>query len=141
MRTFHPAIPIMTLFALALLAACAGQATPAAPQPSEVLPTAAPATEVVLPTDAPATEAVMDATLFKGKSAAEFYQGSCARCHGANRGGGRGPALLPDRLSEGDEIYFDIIKNGESGGMPAWGNQLTDEEIGALVAFMRSEPN
>lgn len=130
MRTFHPAIPIMTLFALALLAACAGQATPAAPQPSEVLPTAA-----------PATEAVTGATLFKGKSAADFYQGSCARCHGANRGGGRGPALLPDRLSQGDEVYFDIIKNGESGGMPAWGNQLTDEEIGALVAFMRSEPN
>ncbi len=115
------AIPIIIFFIVNLLTACGSQATPAAPQPSEVDP----------------TEAVATATIF---DASDFYQGSCAGCHGAARGGGRGPSLLPDRLTETDERYFEIIKNGESGGMPAWGNRMTDEEIMALIGFLRSEP-
>ncbi len=129
MRKIHLVIPIVTIFLVSLLAACGGQPTPAAPQPSEVVST-----------EAISTESVSGTTLFDGKPVADFFQGSCARCHGADRSGGRGPALLPDRLTETDEHYFEIIKNGESGGMPAWGSQLTDEEITALIAFLRSEP-
>jgi mono/diheme cytochrome c family protein len=45
------------------------------------------------------------------------------------------------RLS--DRFLFDMIKKGgsqfgRSNAMPAWGMKLSDEEIGAVVAYIRS---
>lgn len=80
--------------------------------------------------------------LFGGRSAAEEYQDSCSGCHGPDRRGGTGPALLPGRLTETDSFYFDTIKNGRSGTvMPAWADQgLTDQEIWMLVGYIHSQP-
>jgi len=79
---------------------------------------------------------------FDGQSAAQAYADSCAGCHGPDREGGIGPALLPGALVENDAFYFDTIKNGRPGTiMPAWGNLgLADEEIWLLLGLLRSQP-
>lgn len=75
-------------------------------------------------------------------SVSEFYAANCASCHGGNRQGGVGPALVPSRLAEDDEFYFKVIANGRSGtSMPAWSELgLSDADIVSLVAFLRTEP-
>lgn len=78
---------------------------------------------------------------YDGKPISQFYADTCGGCHGPNREGGTGPALLPSRLSSTDQFYFDIIQNGRPGtAMPPWGNiGISDEEIWGLIGFMRSE--
>ena len=79
-----------------------------------------------------------------GKEPGEFYTLNCSACHGANRVGisGLGLPLTPDVLSEDDAFYFDTIKNGRIGTvMPKWGeSSLSDDDINALGAFIRTEP-
>jgi len=91
---------------------------------------------IVLPGGAVAPE------LFEGKSVKQAFIDSCSGCHGSNREGATGPALIPGRLGAEDDYYFDIIKNGKPGTvMPAWGpTGMSDEEIWALIGFMHSEP-
>lgn len=82
-------------------------------------------------------------TLFEGEPVEDAYLDYCSGCHGPERGGAIGPALIPDLLFEADSFYFDTIKNGRPGtSMPPWGSfGLTDEEIWMMVGFIRSEPN
>lgn len=78
--------------------------------------------------------------MVKGKQVQAYYQDSCSGCHAPDRRGATGPALLPERLTQPDEYYHGVIKNGKPGTiMPPWGGQLSDEEIDALIAFIRSE--
>ncbi len=122
-----------------LLTACGG-GEPAVEEEAEPIPapteepTAAP-TEETEPTEEPtAEEAPAEAV-----AAEELYQQNCAKCHGNDRTGGRGPALLPDRLTEDASVYVEIITNG-SGEMPSFEGELSTKEIEALVAFIQSEP-
>ncbi|RLE00683.1 MAG: hypothetical protein DRJ13_08100 [Bacteroidetes bacterium] len=72
-------------------------------------------------------------------SAADIYSQRCSGCHGEDRRGGRGPALLPDVLTKDHSSYKNTITNG-SGPMPLWGNRLSADEINALVEYILSEP-
>lgn len=82
------------------------------------------------------------------------YDQLCGGCHGTS-GKGDGPAAAglkpkPQDHTGGkhmnsltDKYLFDIIKGGgasqkKSPLMPAWGNTLKDEDIGNLVAYIRS---
>lgn len=78
---------------------------------------------------------------YQGRSIPKYFADSCGGCHGANREGGTGPALIPGRLTASDDFYFDAIKEGRPGTvMPGWGKLgLSDEEIWGLVGYMRSE--
>lgn len=69
----------------------------------------------------------------------QIYQNNCAACHGGDLSGGAGPDLtqVGSRLDEG-EIH-DIIANGTDGGMPAFGNQLAEEEISTLSAWLAEQ--
>jgi glucose/arabinose dehydrogenase/cytochrome c553 len=83
------------------------------------------------------------ATPFQGRPVSLAYQDTCASCHGLNREGGAiGPALLPNRLTQPDEVYFTIIKEGKPGtAMPGWAAAgLSDSEIQALVRYIKSPP-
>ena len=71
--------------------------------------------------------------------AAAIFAANCARCHGADRSGGRYPTLLPASLTQDPSLYEATITNG-SGGMPSFGNRLSSEEISALVEFILSDP-
>ncbi len=82
-------------------------------------------------------------SLFDGQSVELAYRDSCGGCHGPNREGATGPALVPGRLTSNDDFYFDVIKHGRPGTvMPAWGSMgISDEEAWALVGYIRSEPS
>ena len=81
-----------------------------------------------------------------------LYYAHCVDCHGRDgRGSWRAALFLlrpgdltaPGRLSsESDDYLFEVIKNGGSSlgrpGMPGFGYHMTDEEIRALVAFLRT---
>jgi len=86
-------------------------------------------------------------------AARDNFDGQCAKCHGES-GTGDGPAgaSLPvrprnftdcSRMSkESDERIFNTIKGGGSSAglskeMPPWGEAFDDEEIKALVAYVR----
>jgi cytochrome c6 len=71
--------------------------------------------------------------------AAALFDANCARCHGADRVSGGAPDLVPDQLTKDREVYIGTITNG-SGPMPAWGSQLSADEINALVDFILSTP-
>ncbi len=83
---------------------------------------------------------------------ARLYLGLCATCHGADgRGSWRAavfvirPGNLADQARPGkqtDQYLFDIIKNGGAPfgrpGMPAFGGSLSDDDIRALVGYVRT---
>jgi mono/diheme cytochrome c family protein len=71
---------------------------------------------------------------------AVLYWDKCSGCHGDNRQGGVGPALIPQRLNEIDnEILTEIIRYGQPGtSMPAWQDILTQQEIGDLIEYILS---
>ncbi len=81
--------------------------------------------------------------LFEGKAVEAVFQDSCSGCHGPNREGATGPALIPGRLEAGDEVYFEAILNGRPGTvMPAWGPAgMSEEEVWAMVGYIRSHPS
>ena len=73
-------------------------------------------------------------------SGGELFSQFCTRCHGSDLSGGIGPALGPgsDLVDRPDSYLGDVIGGGR-GRMPAFGNTLTEEQIGRVVAYIRSE--
>ena len=73
-----------------------------------------------------------------------LYDQHCTACHGANAGAGeRAPAIVSTATSmrgqRSDAQLMAIVKNGIAGtAMPAWGNRLSDGDIGALGAYFRA---
>ncbi|MDZ7840532.1 MAG: cytochrome D1 domain-containing protein [Gammaproteobacteria bacterium] len=71
-----------------------------------------------------------------------LYQSHCASCHGADRLGGIGPALLPGNLTRlrGEEAV-DVIANGRPATqMPGFSDELDAGEIDALAALLHEPP-
>jgi aldose sugar dehydrogenase len=80
------------------------------------------------------------------------YLGLCATCHGADgHGSWRATVFLirPGDLADAarmgghtDQYLFDVIKNGGAPlgrpGMPAFGGSLGDDDLRALVAYLRT---
>ncbi len=75
-------------------------------------------------------------------TAAQNYATHCAACHGADRFGGTGPALLPENLERlRKPAAADTIAKGRTATqMPAFGDRLSKEEIDALVAWVYAPP-
>ena len=88
-----------------------------------------------------------DAAIFRGGLVFANY---CVTCHGINAdGNGRAARLYNPkpanlRASDKNDAYFGLIirKGGAAMGrsefMPAWEAELTNEQIGDLVAYLRS---
>lgn len=70
--------------------------------------------------------------------AAELFKTHCAECHGADRLGAIGPALLPQNLRRVRKKYAaSVIKNGiEAAQMPPFGEVLNEDEIAVLVKMI-----
>lgn len=75
---------------------------------------------------------------------AAVYKKRCAMCHGPE-GKGFKALKTPDftspewQASRTDEEITEIIKNGKKGtAMPALGSKMTEDEIKAVVAHVRS---
>ncbi|MTE01904.1 cytochrome C oxidase Cbb3 [Paracoccus sp. YIM 132242] len=66
------------------------------------------------------------------------YATHCAACHGGDRLGGTGPALIPDTLGRVRGID-QVIAHGRSlTQMPGFQDQLSAQQIGDLVAFLKA---
>ena len=88
-----------------------------------------------------------DAAVFRGGL---VYANYCVTCHGINAdGNGRAARLHTPRpanlrASDKNDAYIGLIVRrggevlGRSPGMPPWGEELTDEQIHDVVAFVRS---
>jgi len=107
------------ILALALLSSgLAARALRAGSQVTQDSPTANPAAEDL-----------------QGKQA---FETRCSTCHGLDGGGAMGPNIqgIPFRL--GSDVVANIIKNGLSGGMPAFAGQMSDAQIQQVVAYLLS---
>jgi len=74
--------------------------------------------------------------------ASGLYQTYCATCHGADRLGGIGPALLPGNLKRlrGDQAA-EVIANGRPATqMPGFANELSEDQIEVLAALIHEPP-
>ncbi|MFZ5521962.1 MAG: cytochrome D1 domain-containing protein [Pseudomonadota bacterium] len=71
-------------------------------------------------------------------SPAALYQQHCATCHGAQRTGGMGPALLPESLSRLKPAEArQVITHGRAATqMPAFAGTLTPQQIEQLAAHL-----
>jgi mono/diheme cytochrome c family protein len=66
----------------------------------------------------------------------QLFMMNCAHCHGSDARGDEGPDL--HGITKSDARITAIIKNGIKGEMPKFGAKLTDADLQALVAFVRS---
>lgn len=86
------------------------------------------------------SECTMDELMAAGK---DIYGKQCAACHQANGQGipGAFPALKDGPITTGDVAgHIDIVLNGKAGtAMAAFGPQLNDEEVAAVITYERNE--
>jgi outer membrane protein assembly factor BamB len=68
-----------------------------------------------------------------------IYQANCASCHGADGSGGNGPPLQGIGDVHTIEELVAVITEGR-GGMPAWRDELTPEEIEAVAGYVATIP-
>lgn len=76
----------------------------------------------------------------QAEKAEDTYKKNCASCHGNKMQGGLGGALLGKSWKYGgtDADIAQVITNGiAEKGMPAWKSALSDEDIRALIIYMR----
>ncbi|MGR5266683.1 cytochrome c oxidase subunit II [Vibrio astriarenae] len=85
------------------------------------------------------SELGMDELMAQGES---VYAARCAVCHQANGEGVTGafPAIKGSAIATGDlDAHIDIIVNGRAGtAMQAFANQLTEQEIAAVITYQRN---
>jgi mono/diheme cytochrome c family protein len=61
---------------------------------------------------------------------------NCAHCHGNDARGDEGPSL--HGVTKSDARIASVIKNGVKGEMPRFGAKLSDTDVQALIAFVRT---
>jgi putative heme-binding domain-containing protein len=66
----------------------------------------------------------------------QIFETRCSTCHGLDGGGAMGPNIqgIPMRL--GASAVADVIKNGMSGGMPAFAGQVDATQIQQIIAYL-----
>ena len=67
---------------------------------------------------------------------ARLFALNCAHCHGVDASGDEGPDLHGVMKSDGK--IANLIKNGKKGEMPKFSQKLSDADVQALIAFIRS---
>jgi mono/diheme cytochrome c family protein len=74
----------------------------------------------------------------RAEPAADLYARHCAQCHGADRLGGSGPALVPENFERLDRAAARaVIAAGRPATqMPPFAAQLGEDEIDALVEYV-----
>ena len=74
------------------------------------------------------------------EGAEKLFATTCGWCHSqVGREAGKGPKLAGTQRS--DEFIVDRIKHGKPGQMPGFAATLNDEQIAALLHYIRSLPN
>ena len=81
-------------------------------------------------------DGVADPVLLEGR---EVWASTCARCHGGDGGGGRGPRLNGGRVVDAyPDVTDQVVVVAEGlGQMPSFADQLDAGEIEAVVRYTR----
>jgi mono/diheme cytochrome c family protein len=67
----------------------------------------------------------------------KLFANTCGWCHSnAGRTAGRGPKLMGTTLTDAEIVYR--IRNGKTGAMPAFGSTFNDEQLRAIVQYIRN---
>lgn len=146
-------IGILSLAALVALGACSkgSQSTSSTTTTTEQSASAAPAESATAGAMAAATPAA-GANGAAASDGAKVYQTNCSSCHQANGAGvpGTFPPLAGNPVVTGDPTkVIHIVKYGLNGKinvkgttyngmMPAWGQQLSNGDIAAVITYVRS---
>ena len=71
---------------------------------------------------------------------ASLFWDKCSGCHGVDRQGGTGPALVPETLTGIDKgVLKTTINNGRPGtAMPPWNGTLSDQQMNDLIGYILS---
>jgi len=65
-----------------------------------------------------------------------LFANTCGWCHSnAGRVAGKGPQLMGTSLTDAEITYR--VKNGKTGAMPAFGSSFNDDQIKAIVTYIR----
>ena len=65
-----------------------------------------------------------------------LFANTCGWCHsGAGRIAGKGPQLMGTTLTDTEIVYR--IKNGKTGAMPGFGASFTEDQLKAIVKYIR----
>lgn len=75
----------------------------------------------------------------EAKRGQNLFERNCAHCHGDDARGDEGPDLHD--LKKSDARITKIVTQGIKGEMPAFGAKLHDEDVKALIAFLRTLKN
>ena len=67
----------------------------------------------------------------------QLFAQHCETCHGPEGEGGAGPSLRNPQLKDAQRVRDQIVKGG--GGMPPFGDQLSDAEIDDLTTYVTQE--
>jgi len=67
------------------------------------------------------------------------FEMNCATCHGMRGEGGLGPRLAGGRLDEDRRVIRQVLLGGQF--MPGFGADLTDEQIAAVITYIRKSWN
>jgi putative heme-binding domain-containing protein len=66
----------------------------------------------------------------------QIFETRCSACHGLDGGGAMGPNIQAIPMRLGAPAVADVIKNGMSGGMPAFAGQLDASQIQQVIAYL-----
>ncbi|CAN5118358.1 cytochrome c oxidase subunit II [soil metagenome] len=69
----------------------------------------------------------------------EEWRGACAKCHGLGGEGGIAPQITGSPVLADREALEEIVRNGR-GEMPAVGSGWSEEQVDALIAYLRESP-
>ena len=97
------------------------------------------ATNASLPLIAPPAPASPSSLLPSAQLAAQgagYFAQSCGDCHGDDAHGDEGPDL--HNLAISNARIAAQIKNGEKGQMPSFAKKYNDQQIAALIAYLRT---
>lgn len=81
-------------------------------------------------------ELVVPSAGTKARQGYALFMLNCAHCHGADATGDEGPDL--HGVTKSDAKIASLIKQGVKGEMPKFGQKLSDQDVQALIAFIRS---
>jgi mono/diheme cytochrome c family protein len=66
----------------------------------------------------------------------QLFAGTCGFCHSdGGRAPGKGPQLMGTQRS--DDFLRERIKNGKQGSMPAFGASFNEQQIDAIIIYIR----
>src|SRR5687768_18487210 len=84
------------------------------------------------PSGPPPRQVVDQGTASAGEN---VFDANCAACHGGDGGGGSGPKLAGEDAYADPEVVVSQIREG-GGGMPAFSDRLSAQELADVSAFV-----